>query len=102
MSENIPNLQQKPNKSYTKESAQVLSVAFELGFIIALPIVAFALGGKWLDQKEHTNYFLFIGIIAAVLLTSVVIYRRFAALADKLREAAQLKKETQNEPKEIK
>ncbi len=81
----------KPNKSYSYESAKTLSVAFELGFIIALPIVVLALFGKWLDQRQGTHYFVYIGIILAIISTSITIYRRFAAMIEKLNQAADIK-----------
>lgn len=90
MAENNTNPDKKPNKSYAYESAKVLSVAFELGFVIALPIVGFGLLGKWLDQKQGTHYFIYIGIVVAIIATSVTVYRRFAALIEKLRVAAKI------------
>ncbi len=89
------NKGKKPNKSYAYESARVMSVAFELGFLIALPIVAFALLGKWLDHKQGTGFYVYLGIILAIFVSSITVYRRFAALVDKLREAAGVK----NDPK---
>jgi len=81
----------KINKTYARESAKVMGVAFELGFLIALPIVVLALLGKYLDQKNHTGYFIYIGIALAILTSSFTIYRRFAAMIQKLNDAAGLK-----------
>ncbi|TSC65342.1 MAG: hypothetical protein G01um101477_516 [Candidatus Doudnabacteria bacterium Gr01-1014_77] len=78
----------KPNRNYSYESARVMSVAFELGFIIALPIVLLGLGGKWLDTKYGTGYYIYIGIALAIILTSFWMYSRFKAFIDKLKEAA--------------
>ncbi|MEK7075564.1 MAG: AtpZ/AtpI family protein [Patescibacteria group bacterium] len=80
----------KPNRNYSYESARVMSVAFELGFIIALPIVLFGLGGKWLDTKYGTGYYIYIGIPLAIILTSFWMYSRFKAFIDKLKEAARI------------
>ncbi|GAC1412694.1 MAG: hypothetical protein NVSMB66_2450 [Candidatus Doudnabacteria bacterium] len=88
----LPPKTPKNTKNYTKESAQVLSVAFEMGLLIALPILLFALAGKWFDQKQHTHYYLFVGVGIAVLLTSFMIYKRFEIMVDKLRQAGDLKK----------
>ncbi len=65
-----------------------MSVAFELGFVIALPIVGFGLLGKWLDSKHNTHYFVFLGIAVAIIFTSIAVYKRFAALIEKLNQAA--------------
>lgn len=75
-------------KGYGTESAQVLGIVFELGFAIALPIVLFALGGKWLDHREGTGYFVYIGIALAIIFTSAWVYQRFAAMVVTLQETA--------------
>lgn len=68
--------EQEPRKGLTK--GRLTSLAFELGFIIALPIVAFGFGGKWLDQKIGTFPLLtLIGIFLAISLTTLWIYRKF-------------------------
>ena len=57
---------------------QLASLAFELGFIIALPIVAFGFAGKWLDARYGTEpLFTLVGIIFAIASTSVWIYKKF-------------------------
>jgi len=54
-----------------------LRIVGEFGFIIAAPIVVFALLGKWLDGRYDTApLFLVGGFILAALLTSLSIYRR--------------------------
>ena len=66
----------KPNKSLNK--SELVSIAFQLGFIIALPILAFGFLGKWLDGKFGTYPTItLVGILAAIALTSVWIYRKF-------------------------
>jgi F0F1-type ATP synthase assembly protein I len=56
----------------------MLNLASELGFIIALPLVAFALGGKWLDHKMHntTPWFTLLGIVLAITSTTVWITKK--------------------------
>jgi len=67
---------QKPNKSLGK--SELVSIAFELGFIIALPIVLLGFVGKWLDGKAGTYPLLtLIGIFGAITMTSFWIYRKF-------------------------
>ena len=51
----------------------LVNLASELGFIIALPLVAFGLIGKWLDAKyNHTTPWLtLLGILLAIICTTV-------------------------------
>ena len=60
------------------DKRELISIAFELGFIIALPIVAFGYVGKWLDARAGTEpWFTLVGILFAIIITSVWIYRKF-------------------------
>ncbi|MDP3740873.1 MAG: AtpZ/AtpI family protein [bacterium] len=57
---------------------ELVSIAFQLGFIIAIPVVVFAYFGKWLDARAGTDPLLtLIGILTAIIFTSVWIYRKF-------------------------
>lgn len=68
--------EQKPNKSLNK--LQLISIAFQLGFIIAIPVIVFGFLGKWLDAKARTYPLLtLIGVFTAIISTSVWIYRKF-------------------------
>lgn len=56
---------------------QALNLAWELGYIIALPIVILAFGGALLDKKVDTSpLFLLIGILTSVLISGVAVYRK--------------------------
>lgn len=69
--------QEKPNDKGFSKSA-LISLALELGFIIALPVIAFGYLGKWLDGKTGTYPLLtLIGILAAIVSTSIWMYRKF-------------------------
>ena len=66
----------KPKKSLNK--SELVSIAFELGFIIALPIVGFGLLGKWLDARFGSEPMITLAaILLAITSTSVWIYRKF-------------------------
>jgi len=47
-------------------------IALELGYIIALPLLGFALAGKWLDQRLHHSipWFTLLGIVLAIAATT--------------------------------
>jgi len=75
------NTQQPKNPKEINKWA-LASLGLEMGFIIALPLVAFALGGKWLDKHFgfHTPWFTLIGIILAITSTTIWLTRRFKEL----------------------
>ncbi len=81
-----PSRGQKPAKSKNilRENIKVVAIAFELGFIIALPIVLLGLAGKKLDEKYSTHFFVYIAIIIAVALTTIWIFRRFEGMLETL------------------
>ena len=55
------------------------SLAWELGYLITIPLVLFAWAGRWMDKKFHTTPWIFLlGIGAAILLSSWVIYQKIS------------------------
>lgn len=57
---------------------ELISLAFQLGFIIAIPVALFGFLGKWLDTRLNTEPLLtLIGIFTAIAFTSIWIYRKF-------------------------
>lgn len=57
---------------------ELTGLAFQLGFIIALPVVIFGWFGKWLDARAGTYPILtLIGIFTAIIFTSIWMYRKF-------------------------
>lgn len=77
----------KPTKKYFFEISKIFGVAFEMGFIIAIPIVIFAFLGKWLDQKYHKSFFVFLGIALALISSGVWLTIRLKSIADDLKQA---------------
>ena len=68
--------EQKPPRKLNKY--ELISMAFQLGFIIAIPVVLFGFLGKWLDRRLDTEPLLtLIGILTAIVFTSIWIYRKF-------------------------
>lgn len=56
-----------------------LSLAWQLGYIIVIPLLLFALGGRLLDRKLDTAPFLFlVGITLSVLATTVWLVLKLA------------------------
>ena len=52
-------------------------MAFELGYTIAIPLVALALLGRWADNALHTSpWGLLVGMLLAVGLSTFLVYRK--------------------------
>ena len=62
----------------------VISLAWDLGWMIALPIVLLAIGGAMLDKKlQSSPWFLLGGIGLAFVISSVMVYGKvIRAMAD--------------------
>jgi F0F1-type ATP synthase assembly protein I len=58
-----------------KKPFRPLALAWELGYTIAIPLVGFALLGRFIDKYLGTSpIFLFVGIIVSIVLTSFLVY----------------------------
>jgi len=58
-----------------------LELAWNLGFIIALPVVIFGFGGAYLDKYLETSpLFVLIGFALAVIITGIGVYRKVKAI----------------------
>ena len=73
--ENQPQIPKKLDK------AALVSLSFELGYIIALPLVVLALLGKWVDTRMHHEFPWVTLIGIALAITSTVLW-----LTKKLKE----------------
>lgn len=55
----------------------LLSLAWELGYTIAVPLVLFALLGRWADRRWDTSPLLFLtGVVLAILISSYIVYKK--------------------------
>lgn len=64
-------------KPYTFTMQRMVGFATEFGFIIALPVVVFGLGGRWVDGRtHHENFFTILGILLALTMSTVFLGRR--------------------------
>ncbi|MBI2636916.1 MAG: AtpZ/AtpI family protein [Parcubacteria group bacterium] len=49
----------------------------DFGATIAVPVVLFALAGRWLDERYHGGWlFTVLAFILAALLSGIIIYRK--------------------------
>ncbi|MBU1146542.1 AtpZ/AtpI family protein [Patescibacteria group bacterium] len=67
-----------PKQSEIKEKNQswsALSLAWQLGYSIAIPIVVLALGGRMLDKKFNTSpWLLLAGILLSLVVSTFAVY----------------------------
>lgn len=67
----MQDLNQKP-KDLKFDRWGMVNLAFDMGFVIALPLVAFGLLGKYLDARFGTDPWLTItGILIAIISTTI-------------------------------
>ncbi|KKQ70433.1 MAG: hypothetical protein UT33_C0015G0040 [Candidatus Peregrinibacteria bacterium GW2011_GWC2_39_14] len=71
---------QKETKNQEKKKSNVfasLSLAWELGYTIALPIAILGFGGAYADKRLGTvPLFILIGIALAIIISGIGIYRK--------------------------
>lgn len=78
----------KIQTSYLAQSASAISIAFEIGFIIALPVTILALLGKHLDLKYHTHFIVYIAMAVALFCSAIWLYVRLEELVNKMKASA--------------
>lgn len=60
-----------------KQLASGLQLAWELGYLIAIPLVVFALLGRILDRKFDTSpWILLAGIFLALVVSGIAVARK--------------------------
>ncbi|KKO02841.1 hypothetical protein LCGC14_0102910 [marine sediment metagenome] len=56
---------------------KTLSLAWELGYIIVIPLVILAAGGRFLDNKYDTSpIFLMSGILLSILVSGILVFKK--------------------------
>ena len=86
MERELPPPNQQRNKSEGVAFALLLALrlAWNLGFIIAIPAFAFGFGGAYLDKQLGTSpLFMLIGLAIALTLSSIGVKRRITSILGK-------------------
>lgn len=72
----------------TKEKSiflKTVALAWELGYSIAIPLVAFAFSGRLLDKKyESSPIFLLSGILLAIMISGIAVFRKTKKILDEV------------------
>ncbi len=75
-------MEEKNNKN--EKSWSAVTLAWELGYSIALPLVGLALFGRFLDKKLGTfPWLLLISILISILISSYLVYKKTIDILDK-------------------
>lgn len=54
----------------------MLEAGTEFVFLIAVPLIAGVLAGKWLDNKYNHHFFVIIGILLGIAVSAIAVYKR--------------------------
>lgn len=85
--QNSPNEPKKtPEISKQRRAGMLLIEAgTEFAVMIGLPLIGFIYLGRWLDTRYHHRFFVIIGILAALALSSLMIYKKIKRIKDLLK-----------------
>lgn len=64
------------------KAMSMYSVAIDFALIIAGPLIILIYAGKWLDKRYNTEYYVLIGIVLALIISSVAIARQVKKLQE--------------------
>ncbi len=87
----MENQTQKPDEKKKDKSKNfavyglLLEVGIEFAIMIGLPLYLLIKLGQWLDQKQGTEYFVLIGILISLPLSSYMIYKRIKTVKNLLK-----------------
>lgn len=72
------------NEDKNQGSWSAVSLAWELGYSIAVPLVVLALGGRFLDKKLGTTpWMLLAGILLSIIISSYIVYKKTIGVMNK-------------------
>lgn len=75
----------------------LLGLAWEMGYLIAIPLVGFALLGRFFDSLAKTSpLFFLLGILGAIALSSILVVQKVSQVLDSTvnEEGEEKKKDT--------
>lgn len=80
----ILDLKNKKDNKQIDNSLSVFSLAWDLGYLITIPIVALALLGRWIDKKyDSAPWFLLLGIGLSIFISTYLVYKKTMNIIEK-------------------
>ncbi len=74
-------LQPAPKNAPVRPLWQALNLVWELGYTIVIPLVLFALAGRYADRQFGTSPWLLLGgMVLAITVTTIALVRKFSKL----------------------
>lgn len=71
------DVEKSENHVKNEPTWSALSLAWNLGYTIAIPIVVLALGGRFLDKRFDTSpLFLLLGVLLSIIISTLGVYRK--------------------------
>lgn len=81
--ENLKGNNIKMKNSKKTDKVSVFSLALELGYMVAIPIVVFALVGRLIDKKlDSSPWFLLLGIVISIVVSTYWVYKKTTDIID--------------------
>lgn len=75
-------------------TASLLGIVGQIGFMVTVPLIGFALLGRMADKAIGTSpLFFLVGVIGAIILSTILIYRKTSKLMNEA-SASQQKEST--------
>ncbi len=75
-----------PKSKKIINAMSMFSAATDFGLIIALPLIVLVYIGKWLDNRYQTKYFVVLGLVLAITISSMGIYKQIKKLKELIKK----------------
>jgi hypothetical protein len=81
----MENQETPENKSKKTFGILAFEAGLEFAFLIAVPLIAGVLLGKWLDAKYHKHLFVILAVPFGLIISSFSVYKRINELKKMLK-----------------
>ena len=97
-----PETHAHPDVSSKDSFVLGIGFAWELGYSIAVPAVAFGLGGGWLDKQFHTSPLcLLVGLALAFVISFLIVAEKIKVINKRMPKDLPKKKKEPTDPDEL-